>query len=373
MDALCYPLTVNDDRGRHAGRGRQPDRGRRPRLRPGRTARTRPTATRRRTTRRSTTRSSSTSPGTTMKDPNRWQPLQLEQMISQNGIPVENGVQQAVGPHWGHVLGFGIPDGGRAGVPIDPGPPPLLGGPGARTRRTRTRPSRSSGDSSLLDAASDETIDISPGVRRRQHAGHERRHGPPGQPGDRPAVRAGRRQGGRLRPRADRVLGGRAEVRDAARPLERHRQRGVATSSDPNLKIGGHGRRGRPAAVGREAVPRAQRRGPRRGDRRLGPQGPLRLRPPDLDDPLHGRASASRATRRCRRTTRRASRSCPDLVELITPETTAAGQRHAALAGHEGEIAIRAWAGNPRTRRPRRAASPGSSPSTGCRTSCRRS
>ena len=38
----------------------------------------------------------------------------------------------------------------------------------------------------------------------------------------------------------------------------------------------------------------------------------------------------------------------PDLVELITPETTAAGQRHAALAGHEGEIAIRAWAGNPK-------------------------
>ena len=64
-----------------------------------------------------------------MNDPNRWQPLQLEQMISQNGIPVENGVQQAVGPHWGHVLGFGIPDGGAAGVPIDPGPPPRLGDP----------------------------------------------------------------------------------------------------------------------------------------------------------------------------------------------------------------------------------------------------
>ena len=37
----------------------------------------------------------------------------------------------------------------------------------------------------------------------------------------------------------------------------------------------------------------------------------------------------------------------PGLVELITPATTAAGQRHAALAGHEGEVAIRAWAGNP--------------------------
>jgi hypothetical protein len=37
----------------------------------------------------------------------------------------------------------------------------------------------------------------------------------------------------------------------------------------------------------------------------------------------------------------------PGLIEVITKETTAPGQRHAALAGHEGEIAIRAWAGNP--------------------------
>ena len=38
----------------------------------------------------------------------------------------------------------------------------------------------------------------------------------------------------------------------------------------------------------------------------------------------------------------------PGLIELITKETTAPGQPHAALAGHEGEIAIRAWAGNPK-------------------------
>jgi len=35
------------------------------------------------------------------------------------------------------------------------------------------------------------------------------------------------------------------------------------------------------------------------------------------------------------------------LVEVITEATTAPGERHAALAGHEGEIAVRAWAGNP--------------------------
>ena len=37
----------------------------------------------------------------------------------------------------------------------------------------------------------------------------------------------------------------------------------------------------------------------------------------------------------------------PGLVEVVTRETTAPGERHAALAGHEGEIAIKAWGGNP--------------------------
>ncbi len=38
----------------------------------------------------------------------------------------------------------------------------------------------------------------------------------------------------------------------------------------------------------------------------------------------------------------------PDLVELITPETTAVGPAPRGAPGHEGEIAIRAWAGNPK-------------------------
>ena len=40
-----------------------------------------------------------------------------------------------------------------------------------------------------------------------------------------------------------------------------------------------------------------------------------------------------------------AARAGPDRGDH--PETTAPGERHAALAGHEGEIAIYAWAGNP--------------------------
>jgi hypothetical protein len=65
-------------------------------------------------------------PGATMVDPDRWQPLQLENMISQNGIPVAGGVQEFIGPHWGHVAGFALPAGGPEGLPMDPGRPPEL-------------------------------------------------------------------------------------------------------------------------------------------------------------------------------------------------------------------------------------------------------
>jgi hypothetical protein len=37
----------------------------------------------------------------------------------------------------------------------------------------------------------------------------------------------------------------------------------------------------------------------------------------------------------------------PGMCEIITEATTAAGQRHAALAGHEGEVAVLAWPGVP--------------------------
>jgi hypothetical protein len=37
----------------------------------------------------------------------------------------------------------------------------------------------------------------------------------------------------------------------------------------------------------------------------------------------------------------------PDLVEVITPTSSEAGGRHPTLTGHEGEIAVRTYAGNP--------------------------
>jgi hypothetical protein len=37
----------------------------------------------------------------------------------------------------------------------------------------------------------------------------------------------------------------------------------------------------------------------------------------------------------------------PDAVEVITAESSAPGQRHSLLAAHLGEVAVRAWRGNP--------------------------
>ncbi len=99
--------------------------------------------------------------GTTMVDPNRWQPLQLEQMISQNGIPVEDESQEFIDPHWGFVEGFALPPAGPSGVPIDPGDPPYLGDP-ATDGAFKNDATIVIRFSSLLDAAAGTTIDISP-------------------------------------------------------------------------------------------------------------------------------------------------------------------------------------------------------------------
>jgi hypothetical protein len=119
--------------------------------------------------------------GTTMTDPNRWQPLQIEHMISQNGIPVTNGVQQAVGTHWGHVMGFALPTGGADGVPIDPGPQPRLGDP-TTDQAFKDQAVEVIRDSSLLDPTNAATIDVSPGARGNNDLGTNDGQGHPVNP-----------------------------------------------------------------------------------------------------------------------------------------------------------------------------------------------
>ena len=102
--------------------------------------------------------------GTEMVDPNRWQPLELVEMVAQNGLPMSENVQSFVGPHWGWVEGFALPAADDRGIAIDPGPPPLLGDPATDTE-FKEAVNEVLRYSALLDTAAPETIDLSPATR----------------------------------------------------------------------------------------------------------------------------------------------------------------------------------------------------------------
>lgn len=111
--------------------------------------------------------------GTTVFDPNRWQPLAFDFLILQNGIIIGQALQAFVGIAWGDVEPFalaGIPAGGDPpacgtvfGAPpplFDPGCPPQLGGAGdAELKAAIVEVIQLSG---TLDPTQGEMIDISP-------------------------------------------------------------------------------------------------------------------------------------------------------------------------------------------------------------------
>ncbi len=282
--------------------------------------------------------------GTTMTDPNRWQPLQIEHMISQNGIPVTNGVQQAVGPHWGHVTSFALPDGGPAGAPIDPGPPPRLGDP-TTDQAFKDQAVEVIRYSSLLDPTPGTTIDVSPGARGNNTLGSNDGNGRPlnpatGQPYPSDVVN----EGDFARVMAEFWADGpKSETPPGHWNVLANL---VSDERSPDLRIGGTGSVldrlewdvklyfALNGGVHDAAIAAWGLKGDYDGTRPISmirymgglgqssdPTGPS-YNPEGL--PL-----------------------VPGLVEVVTKETTAPGQRHAALAGHEGEIAIRAWSGNP--------------------------
>ncbi len=63
-------------------------------------------------------------PGTTMHDRTYWQPLAFGQIVIQGGLPIPARVQTFVGSQWGQVRGFALLD-SKKGLAIDPGPSPL--------------------------------------------------------------------------------------------------------------------------------------------------------------------------------------------------------------------------------------------------------
>ncbi|HUG48368.1 MAG TPA: vanadium-dependent haloperoxidase [Candidatus Limnocylindria bacterium] len=282
-------------------------------------------------------------PGAPMLDPNRWQPLALERQLSQNNLPIPGNVQTFIGPHWGRVTSFAMPP-SEQGIPIDPGSPPRLHDAltDARFKEEALDVIRRSNE---LDADNGVTLDISPGalggnsLGANDGTGHARNPAT-GQPYPaNVALRA-----------------------DYARALAEYWADGPRSETPP-----GHWN-----VIANEASDAL-------GDNlRLGGQGePLDRLEWDvklyfaLNGATHDAAIAAWGLKghydsarpismiRYMGAVGQSSEPAgpayhPDglplvegLVEVVTAESSAAGERHEHLAGHAGEIAIRAWNGFP--------------------------
>ena len=282
-------------------------------------------------------------PGTAMTDPNRWQPLQIGMMISQNGIPVENGTQEFVDPHWGHVESFSMAP-SDSGLPLDPGEPPYLGD-SVSDREFKDAAVEVIRYSSLLDPAAEVLIDISPAAIGASTLGTNDGAGHPANPV------TGAPYEPKLVNQADY---GRSAAEFWADGPNSETPPGhwntlansVSDAMAPDLRIGGAGPivdrlewdvklylalngANHDAAIaawgakGYYDYPR-----PISMIRYMGGLG--QSTDPDLES-YHEKGLPLE----------------PGLVEVITPATTGGGGPHEALAGHEGEIAVRAWTGTP--------------------------
>jgi hypothetical protein len=283
-------------------------------------------------------------PGAQMRDPNRWQPLALAQLVAQNGMPIPGNVQRFVGPHWGHVDAFALP-GSAEGLPVDPGPPPQLGDDPASADAFRQAAVDVLRNSSYLDPGDGVTIDIGPGGLGDNRLGTN--------DGDGHAVNPS--TGDAYAPNV--VLRG-----DFARALAEFWADGPESETPPGhwntiandvsdtpgfaRRIGGEG-----AEVGRlewdvklyfalngavhDAAVAA-----------WGVKGHYdSTRPISMIRYLGARGQS---------TDRSGPAYHPDglplvdgLVEVVTPESSAPGERHERLSDHVGEVAVKVWMGNP--------------------------
>jgi hypothetical protein len=282
-------------------------------------------------------------PGATMTDPNRWQPLSLAKQLSQNGLPIPGSIQSFIGPHWGHVTSFALPP-SETGTPIDPGPPPRLGE--ATDQAFKDEAIDIIRRSSQLDPGNGVTIDVSPGAFGGNSLGANDGHGheinpATGQPyaphevllADFARVLAEYWADG---PKSETPPGHwnviANEVSDA--PGFEHRIRGQGEPVDRlewdvklYLALNGAVHDAAIATWGVKGFYDSAR--PISMIRYMGGLG----QSSDPSGPSYDPEGLPLV---------------PDLVEVVTAESSAPGGRHAGLADHVGDIAIRAWRGFPK-------------------------
>lgn len=108
-------------------------------------------------------------PGNAMREPDHWQPLQLSQGFSQNGINTGNGPQPYMGAHWGQVTPFAMT---RTGTLYhQPEPAPATSNP--HLRRWLVEVLRKQADFAVGSG----TIDLSPGALGNNPVGTNDGHG----------------------------------------------------------------------------------------------------------------------------------------------------------------------------------------------------
>jgi hypothetical protein len=282
--------------------------------------------------------------GTVMKDPNHWQPLALDKQLSQNGLPIPGQVQSFIGPHWGHVTSFAMqPD--DQGTPIDPGAPPQLGD-AATDAAFKDEAVEIIERSKMLDASDGVTVDIGPGAFGDNTLG------------------ANDGNGHDVNPATGQPYEPHVVLRaDFARALAEYWADGPKSETPPGhwnvianqvsdtpgleLRIGGQG----------EPVDRLE------WDVKLYLA---------LNGAVHDAAIAAwgvkgfydspRPISQIRHMGGKGQSSdpagpsydpeglplVPGLIEVVTPASSAPGDRHAALADHIGDVAINAWRGFPK-------------------------
>ena len=278
-------------------------------------------------------------PGTAMHDATFWQPLALDQTVAQNGLAVPGKVQTFIGAQWGHVRGFALPR-SKSGVPIDPGPPPIGTPADAAYKQAAVDIIRKSGE---LDPADEQVIDIGLDGFGNNPLGTNDGYGYTVNPST----------GQPYAP--ERVL-----QADYARVLAEFWADGPNSETPP-----GHW----------NVIANNVSDSPQLASR-IGPGAANRLRWDvkmyfALNGAVHDAAIAAWGLKRKYQSVRPLSMIrylaeqgqssdpklpsyspdglplIPGLIELITKESSAPGQRHSALADHVGEIAIRSWRGNP--------------------------
>ncbi len=100
--------------------------------------------------------------GTTLNDPNRWQPLEFVEAVSQTGQPLAFNTQSFLGSHWRDVWPFALSREPGEILYFDPGPPPQLEGDGDEEFKAGNL--EVIRFSSLLDPAVAPVRDFSPGA-----------------------------------------------------------------------------------------------------------------------------------------------------------------------------------------------------------------